>query len=78
VSNLSPLPQHPPARADALLERWLPDGVLGLSIVGDLHQEYEELTTSDSLRFPRLWYWRSAVALSGRYALHRLTNRLLY
>ena len=78
MSIPSPSLQPPPPRADALLERWLPDGVLGLSIIGDLHQEYRELTTSDSLRFPRLWYWRSAVALSGRYALHRLTNRMLY
>ena len=33
----------PPARAEALLHRWLPDGLLGLSMIGDLHQEYNEL-----------------------------------
>ena len=33
----------PPPKADALLHRWLPDGVPGLSIIGDLHQEYAEL-----------------------------------
>ena len=70
-------PVTPPERADALLHRCLPDGVLGLSILGDLHQEFEELTTRSALRAPRLWYWRSAISLSGRYALERLKTRIL-
>ena len=67
----------PPRLADALLERWLPSGVLGMSILGDLHQEFEELTAADALRFPRVWYWLSALSLSGRYALLALKNWLL-
>ena len=69
--------QAPPRLADALLERWLPAGVLGMSILGDLHQEYEELTGAEALRFPRLWYWRSALSLSACYALLALKNWLL-
>ncbi len=65
----------PPRRADALLDRWLPKGTLGSSIIGDLHQEYEELRSSNSVRFPRVWYWRSALGVAGRYALLRLKSR---
>jgi predicted permease len=74
VSNLR---HAPPPLADALLERWLPSGVLGLSILGDLHQEYEEMTATNALRLPRFWYWRSALSLSGRYALLAFKNRVL-
>ena len=40
--------------------------------MGDLRQEYEELRWSRGTRFPRVWYWRSATALGGRYAAIRL------
>ena len=33
----------PPPGADALLRRFLPKGTLGLTIIGDLHQEFIEL-----------------------------------
>ena len=69
-------PGPPPELADALLHQWLPKGVLGLSILGDLHQEYEELIDAGG-RAPRLCYWRSALALSARYALVRLKKRAL-
>ncbi len=69
--------QDPPPLADALLDCWLPAGVLGLSIRGDLRQEYDELVGSNDLRFPRLWYWRSSLSLSGRYAWVALKSRLL-
>ena len=32
---------RPPPGADALLEKCLPEGVQGLSIIGDLHEEFE-------------------------------------
>ena len=67
----------PPARAEALLHRWLPDGVLGLSMIGDLHQEYNELVEAGTGRAADRWYWRSAMALSARYAAIRLKNRVL-
>lgn len=65
----------PPSRADALLRHFLPAGDLGLSIIGDLHQEFEEKLKADSLRFPRFWYWRSALGLSVRYAMQNLKDR---
>ncbi len=67
----------PPARAVALLHRWLPDGALGLSIIGDLHQEYNELAEAGRGRAADRWYWRSAMALSARYAAIRLKNTVL-
>jgi predicted permease len=53
--------------AEALLRWLLPRGDLGLSILGDLRQEFEEIHLTSASRFPRLWYWRSAVALGCRY-----------
>jgi hypothetical protein len=67
---------HPPARADALLLRCLPQGVVGLSILGDLHQEFDELIEASVLRGPRFWYWRTALGLSARYGLVRLMARI--
>lgn len=67
----------PPPKADALLHRWLPDGVLGLSIIGDLHQEYAELVEAGMGGAADRWYWRSAITLSGRYAAIRLRNGVL-
>lgn len=67
----------PPSAADALLHRWLPDGILGLSIIGDLHQEYAELCDSGAHGNPDRWYWRSALTLSARYAAIRLKTRML-
>ena len=72
--SLTPVP---PPKADALLHRWLPDGVLGLSIIGDLHQEYAELLEAGMGRAADRWYWRSAMALSARYAAIRLKNGVL-
>jgi predicted permease len=67
---------QPPAAADALLRRWLPDGVLGLSILGDLHEEFGELVDGVGVRRARWWFWRSAVALSLRYAVRRARTTL--
>jgi putative ABC transport system permease protein len=70
-------PPPPPPLADALLRRLLPPGVVGLSMIGDLHQEYEELNLAGTLLFPRAWYWRSALALAGHYGAGRLRCALL-
>ena len=67
----------PPPKAVALLLKWLPEGVLGLSIIGDLHQEYAELVEAGMGSAADRWYWRSAIALSGRYAAVRLKERVL-
>lgn len=62
----------PPRRAEAFLVATLPEGVLGVTIIGDLHQDYEERAD----RFGRLrlwlWYWIQALELGGRYLLRSL------
>ena len=77
MNEQPPRNTSPPPAADALLHRWLPDGILGLSIIGDLHQEYAELCDSRAHGNPDRWYWRSALTLSARYAAIRLKNRML-
>ena len=67
----------PPSRAVGLLRRWLPEGVLGLSIIGDLHQEYVELVEAGMGRAADRWYWRSAMALSARFGLVQFKNSTL-
>ncbi|MCZ6915252.1 MAG: ABC transporter permease [Gemmatimonadetes bacterium] len=63
---------HPPRLAELLLRRCLPGGVVGMSIVGDLHQEFRE--EGRSRRFPSLqmWYWNRAIRLGGWYLWARL------
>ncbi len=62
---------RPPRAADALLRLCLPPGVAGLSILGDLHQDFQERVYRGSLLGHRLRYWRTALALACWYALRR-------
>lgn len=41
---------HPPTAADELLRRCLPEGVLGATIIGDLHQELDHLVREAAVR----------------------------
>ena len=68
---------RPPTAADELLRRCLPEGVLGTTIIGDLHQELEQLVREAAVRRPRLWYWWQAIQLSARYYPIRLKRRFL-
>ncbi len=76
--SVSPSRTAPPARADRLLLRSLPEGDLGLSIVGDLHQEHVERAESRGLRAANRWYWRSAIGLAARYAALRMRAQLTH
>ncbi|MDH3270055.1 MAG: ABC transporter permease [Gemmatimonadota bacterium] len=60
--------RQPPERADDLLRAWLPEGTVGLSILGDLYEEYDELVDRGAPA-PDAWFWKNALALSARYAL---------
>ncbi|MCH7717577.1 MAG: ABC transporter permease, partial [Gemmatimonadetes bacterium] len=62
----------PPRVAEILLRRFLPSGVVGRSILGDLRREFGEICRSRSRHHPRLWYWHQAVRLSGWYAWSRI------
>lgn len=62
----------PPRIAEILLRRFLPSGVVGRSILGDLRREFREICRSRSRNYPRLWYWQQAVRLSSWYAWSRI------
>lgn len=63
---------RPPERADALLRRCLPDGPKGLTILGDMHEEFEDVREGRGPRAARRWYWRTALTVSTRYVAARV------
>ncbi len=63
----------PPARAEALLIRLLPSGPAGLSILGDLREEFAQRATRKGAA-PRFWYWWQALRLGARYGWHRASE----
>jgi putative ABC transport system permease protein len=63
---------RPPRLAEALLRRVLPPGARGLSIIGDLAEEFAERP-----RMARFWYWRQAGLLALRYGCSRGRSRAL-
>lgn len=65
---------EPPARADALLEWTLPEGAKGLTILGDLHEEFRDMAARHGERHARRWYWRASVDLGMRYGAQRLAR----
>jgi putative ABC transport system permease protein len=56
--------RDPPRAADALLRRMLPSGKRGLSILGDLREEFRAIPDE---RAARRWYWLQALRLSLGY-----------
>lgn len=58
---------QPPRLADALLKRVLPAGKCGASILGDLREEFREITTRAGASRARRWYWQQALGLTVRY-----------
>ena len=66
---------QPPERADALLERELPEGVKGLTILGDLHEEFRDVARERGPDWARRWYWREAATLWLRYRVRRGLSR---
>ena len=59
--------RRPPAAAEKLLRQVLPVGLVGETILGDLHQELEE-RARQRRPFLSLWYWWHALELAARYA----------
>ena len=58
----------PPRLADALLSVVLPVGPKGLTILGDLHQEFADRVERLGKARAQMIYWREAIALSLRLA----------
>jgi putative ABC transport system permease protein len=56
--------RDPPRAADALLRRVLPSGKRGLSMLGDLREEFRAIPNE---RAARRWYWLQVLRLSLRY-----------
>ncbi|MGE3277047.1 MAG: ADOP family duplicated permease [Vicinamibacterales bacterium] len=55
----------PPAVADWLLRRALPPGTTGLTLLGDLREEFHERAAGG--RAARTWYWGQALTLAWHY-----------
>ena len=47
----------PPSRADVFLTAALPAGLVGNTIIGDLHQEFAEIKARRGTLIARAWYW---------------------
>jgi len=58
----------PPRAAEALLRRFIPDGMRGNSIIGDLREEYRSLRLKRGVNAARIWYWANTALLSVQYA----------
>ncbi len=58
----------PPRAAERLLEAALPRGQVGSSIIGDLHQEYQERGAQSGRLRLIAWYWLQALALAWHYS----------
>lgn len=65
---MTPAPPAPPPLVRRLLARVLPPGTAGLSIQGDLLEEFRDRSASVGPRAARRWYRRQALALAWRYA----------
>ena len=59
----------PPARFRGLLEKTLPAGVVGESIIGDLDQEFREFAERKGAASARVWYRWEALKLAVRWSL---------
>lgn len=65
----------PPSRADTILLAVLPAGAKGLTIIGDLHEEFRVVRKMRGDAAARRWYWRSALAIAPRYFVRRVVRR---
>lgn len=62
----------PPSRADVFLTAALPAGLVGNTIIGDLHQEFAEIKARRGTLIARAWYWLQALELVARYTWRSL------
>ncbi|UCG86903.1 MAG: ABC transporter permease [Gemmatimonadota bacterium] len=58
---------RPPRLAEWLLARFVPPGIAGRSILGDAREEYLAQLGSRPLLLARLWYWKHALSIIGRF-----------
>ena len=65
---------RPPRWSSAMLSRVLPHGTDGRSILGDLHEEFEERHATRPL-VAAWWYRWAALRMTAGYAVHNLLRR---
>lgn len=62
----------PPRLGERLLGICLPGGVVGESVLGDLHERYDRLAETGAGRIRRdSWYWSQVMAVGGAYLVRR-------
>jgi predicted permease len=66
--------RRPPAAAESLLRKVLPNDAVGRSVVGDLTEEYRSRARSHA-GSARRWYWREALAIVFHTMRDRFTRR---
>src|SRR5919109_5088334 len=67
----------PPRLAERLLAALIPDADWRASIVGDLREEFADLSASRGSSTARRWYWRQSMALGRRAVTARFGVRRL-
>ena len=75
--TLEQKPLLPPKSAEFLLCRLLPKNVTGLSMIGDLREEYKEFAQKTDKSTANHWYWRTVITTSSRYNWIRLRVSML-
>jgi len=60
---------RPPRLAEWLLRRFLPSGVTGESIIGDLREEYGDYLRGENRLPAVIWYWSRVYQIARRYVL---------
>jgi hypothetical protein len=53
----------PPRLARLLMRRGVPSDAAGLSVLGDLDEEFSERCRASGSWRARLWYWRQAISI---------------
>ncbi|MFW6198671.1 MAG: ABC transporter permease, partial [Acidobacteriota bacterium] len=67
---------RPPRRAERVVEVGLAGDAATDTILGDLHQEFDERVAGGGALRARAWYWLVALELAARYRLRALRRRL--
>ena len=62
----------PPRLAERILAALVGHPEWRDSIIGDLREEFSDLTTREGRRSARRWYWRQSMAISSRSVTSRL------
>lgn len=68
--------QSPPRFARRLLSLFVPSGIRGEAILGDLEQEFREVAQHGSLASARAWYRRQTLRVLTRYTVVRAVTGL--